>query len=324
VRQEFHKEVPLASVLRHATIEQMAAMLRKDVSSLRGSALVPIQPKGAKPPIFCVPGAGGNAIYLHNLARELGQDQPFYGLQGRGMDGEAAPHSTVEAMADYYLDAIRVTQPEGPYHLAGHSLGGWVAFEMADRLRQVGQEVAFLAIIDTPVPSPKDTEDRAAWDDARWIAELAQRIAQLMNPGMVIREEALRGLEHATQMESFRDALIAAGVFPEEAGTDGLEHTLALFKAHANVRYSVEGKRAQVRLQLYRTVHAPPHRPELVDDETWGWARTGEVDVMRVPGEHLSVLRPPHVARLAEAMLQMLEQPDDTPERARLFEAQVR
>jgi thioesterase domain-containing protein len=113
-----------------------------------------MQPGGTRPPLYCVPGAGGNAIYLYNLARELGPNQPFYGLQGVGLDGDAEPHTTVEDMAAHYIAEIRSVQPVGPYHLAGHSLGGWVAFEMARQLQRDGHEVSMLAIIDTPVPVP--------------------------------------------------------------------------------------------------------------------------------------------------------------------------
>ncbi len=302
VRREFQRDVPLSVILHSATIAAMADWLRAEPASLTATALVPIQPRGSRPPVFCVPGAGGNAIYLHNLARQLGPDQPFYGLQGRGMEGEAEPHTTVEAMADYYLDAIRSVQPEGPYSLAGHSLGGWVVFEMTHRLRLAGQEVAFLGIIDTPVPAAEDTAGRSGWSDARWIAQLAQRIAQLLNPALHVPEEALEPLDHAAQMEYLRNALIAAEVFPGQAGVDVLEHTLALFKAHAAVRYSISGKHPGVRIHLYRTEHTPGHRPELEQDRAWGWSAAGEVEVIDVPGEHLSLLRPPHVQKLASAM----------------------
>ena len=309
LEQEFRKKIPLATILRHASIAEMANWLRMDALqnkdvSIVGTALVPIQTKGTRSPLYCVPGAGGNAIYLHNLAQQLGMDQPFYGLQGRGMDGEAAPHTTVEAMADYYIDAIRSLQPRGPYSLAGHSLGGWVVFEMAHRLHQLGEQVAFLGVIDTPVPAPQDSGEREGWSNARWIAELAKRIAQLLNPALDVREDGMEALDHAAQMEYFRAALIAAKVYPENADADGLEHTLALFKAHAAVRYSVAGKSIPVRIHLYRTNNPPDHRPELMDDPTWGWQIAAATDVISMPGEHLTVLRPPHVQQLAMAMKQ--------------------
>jgi thioesterase domain-containing protein len=267
-----------------------------------------MQPKGGRLPLFCVPGAGGNAIYLHNLAQHLGAEQPFYGLQGRGMDGEAEPHTTVESMAEYYLQAIRTVQSAGPYRLAGHSLGGWVAFEMAYRLEQEGQEVAFLGILDTPTPTREFADERAEWTDARWIAELAARIAQLLNPTLQVLEEDLLPLDPAAQMEFFRRALVTAEVFPQQAGVESLQHTLALFKAHAGVRYSVEGKYLGLRMHLYRTAHAPGNRPELEGSRSWGWEQTGEVEVLEVPGDHLTLLRPPHVRQLAEAMEQSLSQ----------------
>ena len=102
VQQEFEQDIPLAAILRGPTIEQMAQLLRRKGSASLRTSLVPIQPGGSRPPFFCVPGAGGNAIYLYNLARHLGPGQPFYGLQGVGIDGEDKPHTTVEAMAPLY------------------------------------------------------------------------------------------------------------------------------------------------------------------------------------------------------------------------------
>lgn len=311
--KEFGRKLPLSVLLRNATIAEMADWLRQEPASLTSTALVPIQPKGTRTPLFCVPGAGGNAIYLYNLARQLGYDQPFYGLQGLGMDGEAPPHTTVEEMAEYYLEAVRAVQPNGPYFLAGHSLGGWVVFEMAYRLHQRGEEVAFLGIIDTPVPAPQDTGERSGWSNGRWIAELSSRIAQLLNPALHVREEEMEGLDHQAQMEYFRAALTAAGIFPEHASVHLLEHTLALFRAHAAVRYGIEGKRVPVRINLYRTAEAPSHRQELAGIADWGWKIAGEVEVNYLPGEHLSVLRPPHVSELAavmESSLQQLNRPD--------------
>nr|VFJ93684.1 MAG: Thioesterase domain-containing protein [Candidatus Kentron sp. LFY] len=91
-------------------------------------------------------------LYLHALAGALGDEQPFYGLQMVGLDGESEPDTRVEAMAARYIREIRTVQADGPYLLGGHSLGGWVALEMAKQLRQEGEQVARLAIFDTTVP----------------------------------------------------------------------------------------------------------------------------------------------------------------------------
>ena len=126
LEKETGRRVPLAHILRGPTVEQLAGMLRRAAPPEAYSPLVAIQPSGARPALFSVPGAGGNVIYLYNLARRLHPDQPFYGLQGVGFDGEAPPQSSVEEMAAHYLKYIESVQPDGPYFLgATPSAGGW-------------------------------------------------------------------------------------------------------------------------------------------------------------------------------------------------------
>src|SRR6266851_10438106 len=111
-------------------------MIRRDVLSPLSSSLVPIQTGGSKPPFFCVHGGGGNVLIYRELARHLGADYPFYGLQARGLDGSNDYLTTTETMAESSLREIRELQPEGPYYLGGFCMGGQVAFEMARRLAQ--------------------------------------------------------------------------------------------------------------------------------------------------------------------------------------------
>ena len=83
---------------------------------------------------------------LHQLSRELGDDQPFYGIEPEGLDGNQFHRLTVEQMATHYLAEIRRVQPNGPYYIGGYCFGGLVAFEMARMLRQQGEELALVAL----------------------------------------------------------------------------------------------------------------------------------------------------------------------------------
>src|SRR6184192_2475708 len=104
---------------------------------------------GQRQPFFCVHAAGGNVLEYRDLARLLGPDQPFYGLQAKGLDGKSEPHTTIKEMASYYIREMREVQPEGPYMIGGRSSGGTIAFEMACQLDAQGQKVALLALLDT-------------------------------------------------------------------------------------------------------------------------------------------------------------------------------
>jgi acyl transferase domain-containing protein/thioesterase domain-containing protein/acyl carrier protein len=115
-------------------------------------SLVEITRGGNRPPLFCVHGAGGNVLNFRDLSWGLHHDQPFYALQARGVDGIAELHHSIEEMARAYVEEIRALRPHGPYFLAGYSGGGVVAFEMAQQLNAIGEEVPLLVFFDTYHP----------------------------------------------------------------------------------------------------------------------------------------------------------------------------
>jgi thioesterase domain-containing protein/acyl carrier protein len=140
-------EPSLAVLLRAPTVEQFARTLSSGQADW--SCLVAVREGNERPPFFCVHGAGGNVLSMRDLAMALPHNLPFYCLQARGLDGQATPFSSVEETADCYIDQIRSVQSHGPYYLGGGCYGGLVAFEMARRLRSMGETVSIVALIDT-------------------------------------------------------------------------------------------------------------------------------------------------------------------------------
>jgi thioesterase domain-containing protein len=119
------------------------------------TAIVPIKPTGSKEAIFFTPGgdgAGGALLVYGTVARLLDADQPFFGLRARGVDDDAEPHASVEAMAADYLAEIRAVQPNGPYFFGGECIGGVVAYEMAQQARAAGDDVGLLVLFDSRPP----------------------------------------------------------------------------------------------------------------------------------------------------------------------------
>ena len=148
MRKLFDRSFPLSILFQAPTVEKLADIIRKDGWSPSWTSLVPIQPGGSKPPFFCVHGGGGNVLIYRELARHLGADYPFYGLQARGLDGNSDYLTTTEAMAESYLREMRELQPEGPAHLGGFGMGGQEADDIAQRLVRDRQEVNLLFLID--------------------------------------------------------------------------------------------------------------------------------------------------------------------------------
>lgn len=145
----FGVTLPLATLYETPTIQELSQVIQGNTVTSGWSPLVPIQPQGSRPALFCFHGAGGNVLIYRELSRRLGLDQPFFGLQAQGLDGNLAPLTTVEAMATLYCAEITRVRPRGPYFLAGYCGGGTIAYEVAQQLQAAGEEVALLAMFDT-------------------------------------------------------------------------------------------------------------------------------------------------------------------------------
>jgi acyl-CoA synthetase (AMP-forming)/AMP-acid ligase II/thioesterase domain-containing protein/acyl carrier protein len=147
--------------LRHLFDEAstVAGMARLVEARLKGSAerdsdangLVLIKDDGDRPPLFAVPGSGGNPVGFIHLARLLDRRQPLIGIESRGMDGSLAPLCRMAAIAADNLARIRKIQPAGPYFLSGACYGARVAYEMARQLQAAGERIGLLLMLD---PSP--------------------------------------------------------------------------------------------------------------------------------------------------------------------------
>src|SRR5947207_15273525 len=142
-------KLPIAALFQSPTVESLTRRLTRENWAPPWSSLVPLQPLGSQPPLFSVHGVGGDVYGFLELAKLLPPGQPSYGIQAVGLDGKSARHVTVEDMAAHYVKEILSFQRDGPFYLAGYSMGGLIAFEMARQLHRLGQRVALLALLDS-------------------------------------------------------------------------------------------------------------------------------------------------------------------------------
>ncbi len=157
IEQIFDKTLPLTTLFQAPTIKQLANILRQEDWSPSWSSLVMVQAGGPKQPFFFVHGAGGNVLIYRTLAKHLGTERPFYGLQSQGLDDVTPFYTCIKDMATHYLAELQALQPEGPYFIGGYCLGGTIAYEMAHQLNAQGHKVAALVLLDTyglPVGKP--------------------------------------------------------------------------------------------------------------------------------------------------------------------------
>jgi amino acid adenylation domain-containing protein len=294
VEKRFHRTLPLGMLFQKGTIKEVAASLREQLAPPT-SALVAINPSGSRPPVFFVHVGSGNVLCYFDLARYLGPDQPFYGLQDPSLSGVVPPFGSLEEMAAFYVREVRSVQPAGPYLIGGWSFGGLVAFEMARQFSASGHQPVLLAVLDSGT-ADMEREFESRMDDAALLAILAHEMY------LPISSKDLRVLEPEERLRVVADHMTSAGVIFED--TIGyLRRQLNIFKYRNRATVSYFPDRYSGRVSLFL---ASQHDPE-DDSPQWDleerWARVAQaVDVYYVPGSHHEIAREPHVRNLAEVL----------------------
>ena len=147
--------VHVGNLHEQATVAGIAKTIRRTLAdpvsrSRPIPVLVPLWTGGTEPPLFLVHGRHGQAFVSPHFMQLLGDNQPAWAFQARGLDGLRDPHATVEDMALEYLAELRLQRPHGPYFLGSLCAGVYIATIMARSLRQSGESVLPLLLLDPP------------------------------------------------------------------------------------------------------------------------------------------------------------------------------
>jgi thioesterase domain-containing protein len=269
VRRRFGRALPLVALFQDPTVERLAARLRTPSRHGAPGCLVRLRADGTRAPLFVVHAAGGTVAGYHALAARL-EDRPVFGLQSAGLEGECEPETSLGEMAARYLARVREVRRAGPIHLAGWSLGGVIAFEMARQLAAAGGELGTLALLDTTAPG------RSRWGDPRRLEAAALPSELSAELCAEDRERLLRVLR--ANLRAAYGARPPLGRVP-----------ILLFRASAEAGGGV-GEDEDETLG-------------------WSSLTTERVVARFVPGTHDSLLEPPHVGVLAEELERRIDEP---------------
>ncbi len=301
VEQELGVNLPLPVLFTDPTIEAQARLLNSQNAIVDHSPLVPIQPHGTLPLLFCIHPVGGNVFCYAELAHHLGRDQPLYGLQSPEPYHNVTPLDSIKTMAMTYIKALKSVQPHGPYYLAGWSMGGVIAIEMAQQLQSIGEAVALVVLIDSYTPqviaSPIEAS-KSATSEEIGTADLQSLITDLN--GLFDSELSLDRLKLAklapnAQLEHLFAVAQGMNLLPPEMTPTQMAYLFRIFKANqtALARYQVQPYGGRVILCSAE---------EETDDRGWDTVLTGEFGIVHIPGNHYRIMKSPQVQLLANAV----------------------
>ncbi len=299
ISQKFQRTLDKNTLKSASTIDAIADILREDVKEVSFSCLVPMRETGTKLPFFCVHGAGGNIMIFQDLCKNLGDDQPFYGLQAQGLDGESEPLTSVEAMAAQYLSEIRQVQPKGPYIFGGMCLGGLIAYEMAQQTVAAGEEVALVILLDARNPSSMLKMDETELTNNNVLHRIKNKVQQ---------GDLLNSLRRRAKYWKTRIVKNTAWTIKEKVSNQFIEQEKRFYKhiwdANATARKSYVPKPYNGDILALLAAEAPDGSPR---DPKRGWIKLApQLKVIKVPGRHDTVVLEPQVKGLAQSINQRL------------------
>ncbi|MGE0652768.1 MAG: thioesterase domain-containing protein, partial [Alphaproteobacteria bacterium] len=298
IEKEFGRRLPRSILFEDGTVAKMARRIENVVPS---RCIVPIQPHGDHPPFFCVHDGNAQVLKYRELSRFLGPEQPFYGIQSRGLDGEEDPFTDIDEMAAYYVQEIRKVQPEGPYYIGGYSFGGRVAYVMAQILRTAGEEVALLALIDTFCHY-----GQARVGLREWLALHRERLRKqsLSNiPGYVWLR--IKNLVELTFVQVRRESYAVAWRLYKSRGKPLPRILRRPVAANDMIRHNYRPRAYDGDAVLFKAERNAWNHTDRHD--RWRDLIKGRLEIRSITGTHFEIMTQPHVRKVAAELTAALE-----------------
>jgi thioesterase domain-containing protein/acyl carrier protein len=306
IKKTYQVDLELAVLFEARTVHQLADLIRKSMQPAAAekrtwSALVPIQPRGSRIPLFFIHAVGGDVLFYEQLTKALGPDQPFYAFKSPLVSQVEVPETSLEELASIYVKELRAFFPQGPYLLGGASLGGHIAFEMARQLDAQGLRPELLVLIDASVPGTAkrvDVKDR--------IPTFLHNLRKDGPAYLMQKAAAKRGYWGKLLLESAERLGCSIYRLAGRPLPLGL-HLFQVEQAHIQAlrRYTIRNYAGKVTLM--RAIH----RGEILsrrEDPTLGWGQFagGGLEIHDVPSGHISMLFEPYVQKFSESLKAIL------------------
>ena len=331
------KKLAVATIFQAPTIAELAELIRNDADT--GRSLVPIKPRGDGPRLYLTHTASGNIFSYQRLAAAMHEDHGtrLYAFQAQGLGGDVPPYDRVEDMASHYIEELLQADPEGPYSLCGWSVGGVIAFEMAHQLEEMGREVAFLALLDSRVPTDYD---RAVINNEVWILHLFARDFGISLIELGVSEGDILALTADERFSFVFEKAQAAGSLPAEIDEAQIRRLYGVFKATAQAMANYRPSTYRGSMTFVRSKEPLPEelRPDAsltekaaskrqflsrsLKTKVWqrlmtpalGWEKQveGKLDVVEIGGHHFEMLHPPHLEALVEILSERMAKIDES------------
>ena len=282
IEKVFQTNMPISAIFQAQTIEELAKILRQEKDIPSSYSLVPIQSKGSLPVLFAIHWLN----YTRDLSKYLGEDQPIYGLNfGMGHSrGHVPLLSTIEELAEHYIEEIQTLQPKGPYFLMGSSFGGLVAYEMAQQLLAKEEQIGLITLFDTYTKWREELSMKQklinifSFPQKSLIFFIQVNRKKLQNILILIKRLIKKVMGKYVYRPKLLYKVLAQAYSPKIYLGDVL-----FFKSKEDLFSSISSKIEPPEINLQKLV-------------------MGNLEIHEIPGDHNSMLKEPHIRVVAEKL----------------------
>lgn len=300
------KKLPLSILFKYPTIESLVEFLEKEGPALENfwQSLVPIKASGNKMPVYIIHGSGLNVLNFNHIAMHVNPEQPVYGLQAKGLNGDEEALDDMKLIAASYIKEITDHNPSGPYAIAGYSFGGYVAVEMRNQLEAMGRKVTMLAMFDTNAVESEQIR--------KWPVHLVKKVARQIPKFIWIMKSLFTRPASTISYQTF---LIKK--FVNSAGKKFRKSE----QVHVGPFFSQLDKINEKHWQAFNNYELKPFNDQVYlframervyyvnDFKYLGWSKYAQkgVRIYEVPGNHKTMLLPPNAYEFGQALQHALD-----------------
>lgn len=269
-------------LLANPTIEKLTSFIESKNNPIE--ELIELRPGNTSyPPLFLIHPIEGNLFCFRELINNISCPNPIWGLQCT-----SSQSNSIEELASYYLQQIQKQQPRGPYHFVGASFGGILAYEITLQLLKMGESIKLLAMLDSGLPSPAFTQLTSDKD------RLAYFITFLTGHAISTEKLAINHLIEALGLGSIPDK-------EQKEIYRNVEHHLTLLSKY-------QPRPIQQPIFFFESTHQSHGHFDVEFGSKWSEITKEDVDIHKFNGEHLSMLKPPHLDSFVKILCKTIQE----------------
>ncbi len=319
IEKELKTHMPLVEVFNRPILQQMAdyikIQLKKTDEIKEDYVFLLKQGKNRSHHLFFIhDGTGEIEVYIQ-FCQSLDSGYNCWGIKAHQFQDYAPKNLTIQEMAAQYIEKIKMIQPSPPYSLAGWSLGGIIAFEIASQLEQMDQKINFLALIDSPPPqpdSPQPVEKFTLEHELLWIkdylpVDIYEKIQEATQPDqlwqLIVRNLEIKELA-VKEIKTILAQLGGRGIpHYEHMNISETIRYLGILRSFARARaLYIPGEKINTPLHYFKAAQTKP-----IFHQSWKSCTLKTTTVYEVQGDHYSMFKPPHAADFAKTFTQIIK-----------------